>query len=285
MFNSNELCLPLCAPFACGEADSRNGSFPEEALTNYFAEMVLLRQGRVRVSLEQEERVVSSGEAIFVCPGVRHQMAAEGEEPVVMDIIRLDPDRMPEMPAYAPELKSILMEAVRERMPMVVPAAEALRMGLGNLMTQCIRESRERGFGYDVSIISLLGLVCVAMIRFWMAAGLVLKDRAAQPETIESLSGYIQRHLRENLRVEELAERCSMSYPWFAKRFRQIYGVNCKDFIEQIRVDQVEKFLLFTEMDLESISEETGYADCSHMIKNFKRIKGITPGQYRLRRR
>ena len=48
---------------------------------------------------------------------------------------------------------------------------------------------------------------------------------------------------------------------------------------------KVFKFLLFTDLDLMQISEMTGYADCSHMIKNFKRIMNITPGQYRLKNR
>ena len=58
-----------------------------------------------------------------------------------------------------------------------------------------------------------------------------------------------------------------------------------RDYIEQIRVARVEQFLLFTNLDLAEISEANGYADCSHMIKNFKRIMGITPGQYRMQQR
>ena len=85
--------------------------------------------------------------------------------------------------------------------------------------------------------------------------------------------------------MEDLAARCGLSYPWFAKKFREIYGISCKDYIEQIRVAQVEKYLLFTDLDLMRISELTGYADCSHMIKNFKRIMDTTPGQYRLKNR
>ena len=85
------------------------------------------------------------------------------------------------------------------------------------------------------------------------------------------------------LRLPELSETdVSRHYTELSK---QAYGVNCKDFIEQIRVNQVGKYLLFTDMGLEEISQETGYADCSHMIKNFKRIMGITPGQFRLRHR
>ena len=48
---------------------------------------------------------------------------------------------------------------------------------------------------------------------------------------------------------------------------------------------RVEQLLLFTDYDLSRISEMTGYADCSHMIKNFKRIMEITPGQYRLKKK
>ena len=111
------------------------------------------------------------------------------------------------------------------------------------------------------------------------------RNQNTQNNDFYSLSAYIQSHLREGLRVEDLAEYCGLSYPWFAKKFRDIYGISCKDYIEQIRVARVEQFLLFTNLDLAEISEANGYADCSHMIKNFKRIMGITPGQYRMQQR
>jgi len=285
MFNSNEMCLPLCAPFACCEADSRVIPFPEESRDNYFAELFFLRKGSVRLSLGKEERVVTPGEAALLCPGVENRVAVEGGEPVLMDVIRMDPDRMPRLSDYSPALKNIFSEAVREGVPMVVPAAEARQMNLSELVARCVRETKNRQYGYDMNVVNTLGVICAEVIRFWLGRGLVLRDRSVPEDTLETLSVYIQQHLGDNLRVEELAARCGMSYPWFAKKFRKRYGVNCKDFIEQLRVDQVEKYLLFTEMDLESISEKTGYADCSHMIKNFKRIMGITPGQYRLRMR
>ena len=35
-------------------------------------------------------------------------------------------------------------------------------------------------------------------------------------------------------------------------------------------------------LDLTYISQETGFSDCSHMIKTFRKYKNITPKQYRL---
>ena len=284
MFNSNELCQPLCLPYACYGIDTRRVVIPDEPAVHYFSELVLLREGRLRIVLGEESLMLSPGEAVLICPGVRHQILLE-EEPARLDLIRMDPDRMPQMPEYAPGLKTVLAEAVRSRLPMVVSAPESRKMNLPEITESCVREAQKRVYGYDANIEALLSIINVTVIRFWMARGLVIRNRQSQEEPIYSLTAYIQQNLGSGLRVEELAARCGLSYPWFAKRFREIYGVNCKDFIERIRVSQVEKYLLYTDLDLESISEATGYADCSHMIKNFKRVMEITPGQYRLRQK
>lgn len=283
MKNSNGMCQALFMPFECFGVDSRRLKFPEGECLHSFAEMLLVREGKLGVSLSQDEMTVSPGEAALLCPGVIHRIAAV--EPVRMDVIRLDPDRMSAMPEYCASLSVIMAEALRKKMPMQVSAAEAERMALPELSAQCVTETAARAFGYDCCVSGRLSIICMAVIKFWREHGLIMPDRRLAADPIYSLSGYIQRHLREGIRVEDLAAYCGLSYPWFAKKFREIYGISCKDYIEQIRISQVELFLRFTDLDLAEISEATGFADCSHMIKNFKRVMDITPGQYRLRLR
>ena len=283
MINSNDLCLPLCLPFACFEADSWETEPDERTYVHYFAEMLLVKEGTLQLTLDGETLTLAPGEVVMVCPGAPHRIDAVGEEPSRMVVLRIDPDRVPPFPDYAPDLKSILAEARRAHATMRMPAEEAQRRGLPALFTQCVHEERERRYGYDMSITDCLGILCLTMIRFWMSQGVRFPDRQAYADPLYSLSAYIQNHLGDGLRVEDLAEHCGLSYPWFAKKFREIYGVSCKDFIELIRIARVEQFLRFTDLDLSEISSANGYADCSHMIKNFKRVMGITPGQYRQR--
>ena len=285
MKNSIEMCQPLCMPFVCFGFDSRYSAFPEKPYMHYFAELLLVREGRLRVLRNQEEQIVSPGEAVLFCPAVVHQVSVAGDEPARVDVIRMDPDRMPDLPAYSADLKTLMWEASKANLPMLVPAADVERMFLSQLFDGCVQECSRRTYGYDVNVTSLMALINTAVIRFWKEKGLETSYRKGQTDPIYSLSGYIQAHLQDSLRVEDLAARCGLSYPWFAKKFREIYGISCKDYIEQIRVARVEEFLLFTDLDLMQISEMTGYADCSHMIKNFKRIMNITPGQYRLKNR
>ncbi len=284
MLNSIDMCHPLCLPYECCDVETRPDDFPEEPVKHYFLELLLLWEGRIEIALEREKVTVSPGEAVVICPGVRHHIDPQGEI-ARMHVIRLDPDRLPGQPSYAPHLKAILREAWKRRLPMVIPADEAGQHFLPQMFAQCVREKEARSFGYDVGVGSILTLVSLAVVRFWMSRGLKIENCDPREDPIYSLPAYIQLHLQDNLRVEDLAARCDLSYPWFARKFREIYGVSCKDYIEQIRVARVEHYLLFTDLDLARISDETGYADCSHMIKNFKRLMNITPGQYRLKRR
>ena len=73
-----------------------------------------------------------------------------------------------------------------------------------------------------------------------------------------------------------------MSYSYFAKKFLSVYGKTCKEYIEELRLYKVEEFLMFTDFDMNYIAQETGFTDCSHMIKSFKKGREITPKQFRI---
>ena len=96
---------------------------------------------------------------------------------------------------------------------------------------------------------------------------------------------YIDNHIGESLKIEELASMCNMSYSHFAKEFKQLYGQTCKDYILSAKIHRAEDLLQFTDYDLNYISQEIGFSDCSHFIKYFKQFHKITPKQYRMKYR
>ena len=282
MKNSNEMCLPLRMPFKCSEIDFPATPFADKPLIHYYTEMIFVREGALRLQIEDQELLLHEGEMGLVCPGLRHFISQADGASAHLCLLRVDQDRIPMNQDQVQRVKRVMIQAWREKRSMVFPARGSKLEALSDF---CVREDSEKKLCYDLSVASGLGLIFTEIIRKWVGEGLAIGACEIQEDPIYSLSSYIQSHLRDGLRVEDLAARCGLSYPWFAKRFREIYGVSCKDYIEQIRVAQVEQYLLFTDLDLARISEETGYADCSHMIKNFKRIIDTTPGQYRMRNR
>ena len=95
------------------------------------------------------------------------------------------------------------------------------------------------------------------------------------------ISEYIDQHCTQNLQVQELARLCGMSYSHFARLFRETYNQSCKEYIEFARMNKVEELLLFTNLDLNYIAQETGFSDCSHLIRTFRKWRGQTPKQWR----
>ena len=93
---------------------------------------------------------------------------------------------------------------------------------------------------------------------------------------------YIDMHSAEQLEIQTLADMCHMSYSNFARLFRESYGRSCKEYIQYIRLNKAQDLLLNTDFDLDFIAQETGFFDCSHFIRTYKKWKGITPKQERM---
>ena len=140
----------------------------------------------------------------------------------------------------------------------------------------CISELANRRYGSDLMVYASLCELMVSLARIWQAQGVLTgAGRATGSEGIDSIVEFIDEHSSEPLLVENLARRCGMSYSNFALKFRQMYGRSCKEYIELVRVSKAENLLLFTDLDLTAISMDTGFADCSHLIKVFKKWKGV----------
>ena len=131
----------------------------------------------------------------------------------------------------------------------------------------------------QTKIIDLL----IEIIRFWIRSGFLMENASYHEEdnNIYTITEFIDKHLDAGLTVPDVAKACNMSYSYFAKKFPAVYGKTCKEYMEEMRLYKVEEFLLFTNFDLNYIAQETGFSDCSHMIKSFKKRHGITPKKYR----
>ena len=154
-----------------------------------------------------------------------------------------------------------------------------------NLMKDIIHEVEQRHYGYLTLIFSRLTALILEILRLWYNCGIPLQtELPTETDTcsIQDVAIFIDKHSSEDLKVDDLANMCNMSYSYFAKVFHRQYGQSCKQYIEFIRLTKAETLLLFTNYDLNTIAEETGFSDSSHLIRCFRRLYHITPKQYRL---
>lgn len=272
----------LFASVECSLHTTEWEGFPIASHWHYFAEIIRVCSGSLKVTAGDRTYTLSSGDALFIIPLKKHALNHMNPDTVATyEIIRLDMQQFGDLPSYSPDLRGMILEADRRGLPMLLTAQELRETHMDNMIDQCVQEYRNRAYGYDLRIRALLYLIFTGVIRRWIALGFVPQNYAPRIEPIYTLPSYIAHHISEPLKVDDLAEYCGLSYPWFARKFHQIYGVSCKEYIEKVRIRRVEHYLQFTDCDLNYISEHTGYADCSHLVRDFRKFRSTTPGQFR----
>ena len=152
-------------------------------------------------------------------------------------------------------------------------------------LIKCIEEIKTRQYGYDTLIGTNIAKLLTYLSRIWISKGIAVDEKilcASAPDNpFDNITEYIDRHYNEQLQVKELAKMCNMSYSNFARSFKLLYNQSCKEYIEFIRLNRVADLLIYTDLDLNYISQETGFSDCSHLIRSFKHWKGMTPKVWR----
>ncbi|MDQ8184631.1 AraC family transcriptional regulator [Pelagicoccus sp. SDUM812002] len=94
---------------------------------------------------------------------------------------------------------------------------------------------------------------------------------------------YIGKHYKEPITNKELAATCNLSVRALERQFRVVYGHTPHDYIRRIRVRMSCTALVTSSKSIAEIASEFGFSDQSHFGKEFRRVTGETPKQYRSR--
>jgi AraC-like DNA-binding protein len=92
---------------------------------------------------------------------------------------------------------------------------------------------------------------------------------------------YIGEHLCEPLNIEELAGVAAMSPSTLTRAFRAAVGRTPLAHVRRLRMERAQHLLLTSEMSLEAVATDLGYADAFSFSKAFRRETGVSPGRAR----
>lgn len=275
----------LNSPYEVFLFDTSKHGFPVRQHWHYYAEMLYILEGDVICSCGDQTFNMKPGDVIFFPPKSLHSIYSNGNHLIKYYVVKFDLGRFQEHADITLKLRTIILEAGQiSTAPIYFPKEVNEAYPFLFLFEALAHEYARKDYAYHAAMKSTINCILIAIIRIWRSNGFNPSEQVSQPEdsAIDTITQYIDAHSNQQILVEDLAAKCNMSYSFFAKKFKQIYGRSCKEYIEYIRVSKAEDLLLFTDNDLTYISQETGFSDSSHMIKTFKKYKGITPKQYRL---
>ncbi|MCH5210873.1 MAG: helix-turn-helix transcriptional regulator [Oscillospiraceae bacterium] len=92
---------------------------------------------------------------------------------------------------------------------------------------------------------------------------------------------YINLNFTENITLDFISEYAHMSKSNFCLVFKKMMGETFIDYLNTLRIAQVHKLLITTNMQLGAIAEQTGFSSVDYMTRMFKKVHGAPPSSVR----
>ncbi|WP_231571138.1 helix-turn-helix domain-containing protein [Gordoniibacillus kamchatkensis] len=125
-------------------------------------------------------------------------------------------------------------------------------------------------------------------LRFEDALGLLFERMKAIREKrnyagiIRDIRVYMEQSFANpNLSLDYLSEKFGINGKYLSKLFKEETGEKFVDYLIELRIRHARKLLAESGRSVQEVAEEVGYASAISFSRVFKKVTGVSPGDYR----
>ena len=100
-------------------------------------------------------------------------------------------------------------------------------------------------------------------------------------EKLINILDYLENNYNQELDYKAIAEQFKISYGYFAKLFKENLNMSASQYISEVRMEKAMIDIATTNQTITDIAYKHGFPTSSTFIKEFKKLKGVSPKQYR----
>jgi LacI family transcriptional regulator len=104
---------------------------------------------------------------------------------------------------------------------------------------------------------------------------------ATSDKHISAVLKYIHQNIDKKLNVDQIIRMAPLSRRLLETRFKQEIGLPVYTYIMNLRIDKFAHKLIETDAPIVEIANEIGLSDYKNIARQFKKMKGCTPSEYR----
>jgi transcriptional regulator GlxA family with amidase domain len=102
-------------------------------------------------------------------------------------------------------------------------------------------------------------------------------------EPILKVQQWLQKSDVSRLSVSTMAAKARMGERTFLRRFQKATGLTPTEYVQHLRVGKARESLEFSSLAMKEIAWKVGYEDYGAFRRVFRKVMGLSPGDYRLR--
>lgn len=153
---------------------------------------------------------------------------------------------------------------------------------LTTLIGTIFEEMRQKGTYYQERIRGIIYALLFEIVR--------VNGKSENPFSgkgnslrIENAFAYVEEHYSSNFRIADLASECHMSETHFRRVFQERMNMTPIEYVNFVRVKKACELIDKTDISMEDVAEQVGFVTPSTFNRNFRRIIGTSPYQWKKR--
>lgn len=110
-----------------------------------------------------------------------------------------------------------------------------------------------------------------------LASGHYHQRQIFKNDKMTKVHNYIMRNFKEELSIEECAEQVGMTVTSFCRFFKKHTNVTFSVYVNYLRINLAQKYILNTDMAIKEIAFECGFISIAYFNQVFKKLTGVSP--------
>ena len=151
---------------------------------------------------------------------------------------------------------------------------------LSDLILEIRQECDRKAYMYQEKIRGLLQSFVVELVRIHNVKNEMSRKNPRNFQIAPALN-HVKNHYHDDIRIQDLADVCGLSESHFRRIFLECMNITPNDYVNVVRVHEASNLLLKSHATMEEIAYRVGYGNVSTFNRNFKRILGMTPYQWK----
>ena len=91
---------------------------------------------------------------------------------------------------------------------------------------------------------------------------------------------YVETHIFEKIRFEDMAKELGYASYYLSKKFKKETGIALKDYINEQKIEYAKRLLTNTQSGVVEVSEKLAFSSPSYFGVIFQEYTGMTPSEY-----
>lgn len=247
----------------------------------YF-ELLYCLSGSFELTAEQHSYRLGKGCAALIHPMVPHSTWSLEDGPNRYLVLKFMPESMYATGQQMYGLKYVFPYIHFNDQPAsVYTAAQLEGSRMGELLEQILHERQQQNYGYEMALHAYITQVLLWFLRAWNCERNHGEIDERSLMRLQQAQAYIEAHLDNELRAEDVAAQLGMGLSTFSRFFADAAGTSFPAYVRGKRLNKAAVLLSQTQRSIADIAAETGFSSPSYLILCFRQQYGVTPAQFR----